>query len=164
MARLAVLDIAPTEHRYRLTDMEFATGYYHWFFLIQPADLPERMIGADPEFFLRRKMGQWSGKGTLFDDAAMAEYVRCFSMPETIHASCEDYRAAATIDMVHDRDDMARGAKGLVARKFDVLAAWRERAEDVTGGTLDCGHFLAEELPDDTFSRLREFLGDGPWG
>jgi len=106
----------------------------------------------------------------------MAEYVRCFSMPETIHASCEDYRAAATIDMVHDRDDMARGAKltcpllalwgakGLVARKFDVLAAWRERAEDVTGGTLDCGHFLAEELPDDTFARLRDFLGDGGWG
>ena len=175
VARLAVLDIAPTEHMYRLTDMEFATGYYHWFFLIQPADLPERMIGADPEFFLRRKMGQWSGKGTLFDDAAMAEYVRCFSMPETIHASCEDYRAAATIDMIHDRDDMAAGAKltcpvlalwgakGLVARKFDVLAAWRERAENVTGGTLDCGHFLAEELPDDTFARLRDFLGDGPW-
>ncbi|PIW26267.1 MAG: alpha/beta hydrolase [Rhodospirillales bacterium CG15_BIG_FIL_POST_REV_8_21_14_020_66_15] len=175
VARLAVLDIAPTEHMYRLTDMEFATGYYHWFFLIQPADMPERMIGADPEYFLRRKMGHWSADGAVFDAAAMAEYVRCFSMPETIHASCEDYRAAATIDLEHDRADMAAGrrltcpllalwgARGLVGRKFDVLAAWRERAENVAGGTVDCGHFLAEESPDDTFARLREFLGDGPW-
>ncbi len=176
VVKLAVLDIAPTEHMYRLTDMEFATGYYHWFFLIQPADIPERMIGADPEFYMRSKMGQWKGKDATFEPEAMAEYVRCFSKPETIHASCEDYRAAATIDMEHDRADMAAGkkltcpvlalwgARGLVARKFDVLAAWRERAENVTGGTLDCGHFLAEELPDDTYTQLRKFLGDGPWG
>lgn len=176
VTKLAVLDIAPTEHMYSRTDMEFATGYYHWFFLIQPADLPERMIGADPEYFLRRKMGHWSADGAVFADEAMAEYVRCFSMPETIHASCEDYRAAATIDLEHDCEDMNRGrklacpvlalwgAKGLVARKFDVLAAWRERAEDVSGGTVDCGHFLAEESPEDTFTKIREFLGDEAWG
>jgi haloacetate dehalogenase len=175
VVKLAVLDIAPTEHMYRLTDMEFATGYYHWFFLIQPADMPERMIGSDPEFYMRRKMGHWSADGSVFDDAAMAEYIRCFSMPETIHGSCEDYRAAATVDLVHDREDMAAGrklacpvlalwgSKGLVARKFDVLAAWRERAGDVSGGPVECGHFLAEESPEDTFVRLRDFLGNGPW-
>ena len=175
VVKLTVLDIAPTEHMYRMTDMEFATGYYHWFFLIQPADVPERMIGADPEFYMTNKMGQWKGKDALFADEALAEYVRCFSMPETIHASCEDYRASAGIDLDHDRADMAAGrkltcpvmalwgGKGLVGRKFDVLAAWRERAEDVSGEAIDCGHFLAEELPDDTFARVRAFLGDGPW-
>ena len=168
VARLAVLDIAPTEHMYRMTDMEFATGYYHWFFLIQPADLPERMIGADPEFFLRRKMGQWSGKGTLFDDAAMAEYVRCFSMPETIHASCEDYRAAATIDLEHDEADMHRklscrvlalwGEKGFVGRKYDVLDVWRKRALHVEGHGIPSGHFLAEEAPQETLDALMAFF------
>ena len=170
VTRLAVLDIAPTEHMYARTDKEFATGYYHWFFLIQPFDLPERMIGADPEYYLRRKMGQWSGKGSQFDPAAMAEYVRCFSMPETIHATCEDYRAAAAIDLEHDAADMAAGrkltcpllalwgAKGLVGRKFDVLAAWRARAETVSGHAVDSGHFLAEEAPEDTFASLRPFL------
>ena len=175
VVKLTVLDIAPTEHMYRMTDMEFATGYYHWFFLIQPADVPERMIGADPEFYMKKKMGQWRGKDALFADEALAEYVRCFSMPETIHGSCEDYRASAGIDLDHDRADMAAGrkltcpvlalwgAKGLVGRKFDVLAAWRERAESVSGEAIDCGHFLAEELPEDTFARIRAFLGDGPW-
>ena len=168
--RLAVLDIAPTEHMYRLTDKDFATGYYHWFFLIQPFDLPERMIGADPEYFLRRKMGHWSAKGAAFAPEAMAEYIRCFSLPETIHATCEDYRAAATIDLEHDAADMAAGrklacpvlalwgGKGLVGRKFDVLTAWRERAENVAGQAVASGHFLAEEAPEETWQALRPFL------
>ncbi|MEK9673717.1 MAG: alpha/beta hydrolase [Rhodospirillaceae bacterium] len=166
--KLAVLDIAPTHHMYAETDKEFATGYYHWFFLIQPADLPERLIGADPEYFLRKKMGHWSADGAVFDPAAMAEYIRCFSNPATIHATCEDYRAAASIDLGHDEADMGVkltcpvlalwGARGLVARRFDVLSAWRERAENVSGGTVDCGHFLAEEAPEATYAALRDFL------
>lgn len=168
VSRLVVLDIAPTHHMYAKTDKEFATGYYHWFFLIQPADFPERMIGADPEYFLRRKMGHWSADGAVFDPDAMAEYIRCFSDPATIHATCEDYRASAGIDLEHDEADLGHkldcpvlalwGGKGLVSRKFDVLEAWRERAHMVSGMEIDCGHFLAEEAPDETHDALVKFL------
>jgi haloacetate dehalogenase len=171
--RAAILDICPTLAMYERTDMAFASGYYHWFFLIQPYDLPERLIGADPDYYLERKtggLGRETGTGSadIFDPAAFEEYKRCFRDPATIHASCEDYRAAATIDLDHDRADLDRkvlcpllvlwGAQGLVGRLYDVLGTWRERAEDVTGRAIDCGHYLAEESPADTLAALQAFL------
>jgi haloacetate dehalogenase len=164
--RLAVLDIAPTLAMYRLTDMEFATAYYHWFFLIQPHDLPERMIGADPEYYLRKKLGRGSAGLSPFTPEAFSEYLRCFDDPKMIHASCEDYRASASIDLEHDEADLGRklavpllvlwGEHGVVARCFDPLALWRERAENVDGEALPGGHYLPEEVP----ARVAERLGD----
>ena len=166
--RAAVLDIAPTLTMYERTDMTFATAYYHWFFLIQPADLPERMIGADPGFYLERKIGAWSRTDGCFDPAALAEYKRCFCNAEAIHATCEDYRAAASVDLEHDRADLDRriecpllvlwGARGVIERCYDVLGVWRERARMVQGRALPCGHFLAEEAPDETLAELRAFF------
>ena len=167
VTRLALLDIVPTLTLYRSVDQVTATGYYHWYFLIQPFDLPERMIGADPEYYLRRKMGHWSA-GDSFAEDAMAEYIRCFSDPATIHASCEDYRAAATIDLAMDEADLDRkvtcptlalwGAKGLMGKQFDVLETWREKCEEVSGKGLPSGHFLAEEAPDETYRELKGFF------
>ena len=108
--RACVMDIAPTLHMFEHTDQAFATGYYHWFFLIQPDGLPEHMIGHDPGYYLREKLRRWSAPEAEFDPEAVAEYVRCFSTPEAIHASCEDYRAAATIDLAHDRADRIGGS------------------------------------------------------
>jgi haloacetate dehalogenase len=108
---LTVLDIAPTLAMYEQTTMDFARAYYHWFFLIQPEPLPERLLGAAPEFFLREKLRGWSQGRWPFDEAAFAEYLRCFEDPATIHASCEDYRAAATIDLDHDRADRDAGRR-----------------------------------------------------
>ncbi len=116
--KLALLDIAPTLAMYERTDMAFATAYYHWFFLIQPFDLPERLIGADPDFYLEKKIGKWSQSPGAFDPAALAEYKRCFRDPATIHATCEDYRAAASIDLDHDRADLDRKLA------CPVLALW----------------------------------------
>ncbi len=168
LTKLAVLDIAPTYFMYTTADREFATAYYHWFFLIQPFDLPERLISAAPDYYLTTQMRRGVSDPAAFSPDAMAEYVRCFSDPACIHATCEDYRAAATIDLAHDEADMARkvtcpllalwGARGIVGRKYDVLAAWRERAETVSGHPLDCGHYLPEERPDETLAALRDFL------
>lgn len=168
VTRLATLDIAPTLAMYERTDMDFASAYYHWFFLIQPFDLPERLIGADPDYYLEKKIGAWShGEGT-FDPEALAAYKAAFRDPETIHASCEDYRAAASIDLEHDREDLEHqiecpmlalwGARGLVGRTYDVVGLWRERALDVRGHPIDCGHFLAEEAPEETLEALLDFL------
>ncbi len=167
--RAAVLDICPTLDMYQRTDRAFATAYYHWFFLIQPFDLPERLIGADPDFYMSRKVGAWGSAIDKFDPAALAAYKAAFRDPATIHASCEDYRAAAGIDLEHDRADLGRklacpllvlwGAEGVVARTYDVLALWRERAEQVTGEPLPCGHYLAEEEPAETLRLLLKFLG-----
>jgi haloacetate dehalogenase len=166
--RLAVLDISPTAAMYAQTDMAFATAYYHWFFLIQPYDLPERLIGADPTYFLRRKLGGLASKLEHFDPRAYAEYERCFGDPATIHASCEDYRASATIDLEHDAADAATklecpvlalwGDKGVVHRLFDPLADWSAVARDVRGRALDCGHYLAEEAPEATAAELLAFF------
>lgn len=165
---LTVLDIVPTQTLFARTDKTFALGYYHWFFLAQPAPMPERLIGADPLTFLRNKMGHWSAEGAVFDDTAMREYERCFADPATIHGSCEDYRAAATIDLVHDEADLHRklscptlalwGERGLMHKSFDVLETWRERCENVTGRTLPCGHFLPEEAADETANAISAFL------
>ena len=167
--RLAVLDISPTRLMFARTDQAFATAYYHWFFLIQPFDLPERLIGADPAYYIRRKMKKWSaGETAFFDPRAYAEYVRCFADPATIHASCEDYRAAASIDLDHDRADEDRkvacpllvlwGAKGVVHQLFDPIKDWRSVAEDVRGQVTPSGHFVAEEAPGETLEQLRSFF------
>lgn len=166
--RIAVLDISPTRIMFAKTDKAFATAYYHWFFLIQPFDLPERLIGADPAYYLRRKLGAWSGSSAHFDAAALAEYERCFNDPAMIHASCEDYRAAASIDLVHDAEDADRriecpllvlwGEKGVVQRLFDPIADWQTLAREVAGEALACGHFLAEEAPEQTLAALRQFF------
>lgn len=168
--RAAVLDIAPTRHVFANVDRALATVYDHWFFLAEEPDLPEVLIGGAPEYFVRRKLDQWSGPGAVFDEEAISEYVRCFSDPEAIRASCEDYRAAASVDLEHDEVDAAAGrritcallvlwgAHGFVGTRYDVLEVWRRYADDLRGHALDCGHFLPEEAPEQTIDALRDFL------
>ncbi|MEO8524821.1 MAG: alpha/beta hydrolase [Caldimonas sp.] len=170
--RLALIDIVPTLDMYDQTDMRFASWYYHWFFLIQPAPLPERMIGGDPSFYLRWTLGGWGAKGLgHIEPEALAEYERCFCRADAIHAACEDYRASASIDLEHDRMSRAAGEKiacdtlvlwgehGVVGRLYEPLDLWRAQcAGTVSGRAVDAGHFIPEELPDDTAQRLRDFL------
>jgi haloacetate dehalogenase len=168
VARMAVLDIVPTHALLTRVDAAFATAYYHWFFLIQPDGLPERMIGADPEWFLRETLRRWAARPGALAEEAVAEYARAFADPAAIRASCEDYRAAASIDLAHDAADRDRrvgcptlvlwGAQGAMGRLYDVLASWRDYAREVSGEALPCGHFLAEEAPAETLSALRRFL------
>lgn len=168
VAQLVVLDICPTRTMYAKTDQAFATAYYHWFFLIQPFDLPERMIGADPVYYLHRKLGGLGTALSQFDASALAEYERCFNDPATIHATCEDYRAAASIDLEHDTaSELQRiacpllvlwGERGVVHRLFKPLDEWRAVADDVRGRSLPCGHYLAEEVPDETLRELTTFF------
>ncbi|WP_210529926.1 alpha/beta fold hydrolase [Rubellimicrobium arenae] len=164
--RFALLDIAPTREMYRHTTEAFARAYWHWFFLIQPAPLPETMIAADPDGFWRTKCGE---RGLdIFDSRALDAYLEAFRDPAVIAASCEDYRAAATIDLRHDDEDGGRkvtqpllalwGEFGVVERCFDVLALWRERAEDVRGRPVPAGHYLAEECPDDVAAAFADFF------
>ena len=166
--RLAVLDIAPTANMYSATDMAFAKAYYHWFFLIQPYPLPETLIGKDPEFYLRRNMGSWGKSGNVHSDKAMADYLRCFSDPATIHASCEDYRAAASIDLIHDAENQGErldiplfaisGADGFVASHYDLKVEWETSFNDVKTATVPGGHFLPEESPDELLSLVIPFF------
>ena len=166
--KLAVLDIAPTAMMYDTTDMQFATSYYHWFFLIQPAPFPETLIGHDPKFFLESKMRHWGKDRSAITDGAFDDYLRCFSNPDTIHASCEDYRASASIDLEHDNADAGQkldmpllvlwGATAMVGNKYDMLAAWREVAVDVSGFSVPGGHYLPEESPDETYQALLDFF------
>ena len=168
VTRLAVLDIAPTATMYARTDKEFATRYFWWFFLIQPFDLPERLIGLDPGYFLRQHLDRQRAERRGADELVLREYLRCYRDPATIHAICEDYRAAASIDLEHDAADADRkvtapllalwGAHGTVGALYDVLAVWREKAGDVRGGALDCGHVLQEERPAETAAELLAFL------
>lgn len=168
ITKLAVLDIVPTRHVFATADRDLAMSYYHWFFLAQPYDLPERLIGADPDYYLSKKLGGWGSGIDAFAPEAYAEYQRCFRDPETIHASCEDYRAAATIDLEHDEADRHRkvecpllalwGEKGVVERLYDVPEVWRGYASSVRGSALPCGHFLAEERPDETAKESLSFL------
>lgn len=173
VAKLAVLDIAPTREMYRDTTDAFARAYAHWFYLIEPAPFPERMIGtgAQAEEYWRKKCGSGSAGMSPFDPRALAEYLRCFARAETVHATCNDYRAAATIDIRHDDEDGAKklaapllalwGKFGVIERCFDCLALWRERAVDVRGEALPGGHYLAEELPGMVADRLAAFFGEG---
>ncbi len=165
--KLAVLDIAPTLHMYENTDMRFASAYYHWFFLIQPKGFPEKLIGDDPAFYLRTKLGAWGRTGNAITPEAYAEYLRCFKNPATIHATCEDYRASAGIDLEHDRATPAKlpmpllalwGKAGFVGSTYDVLATWRAVAQDVRGQAVPGGHFLPEEAPTETLAALLGFL------
>jgi haloacetate dehalogenase len=165
VSRLAILDIVPTETIYGLLDQERATTVWRYFFLVQPPDLPERLIGADPGFYLDWTLREWCATPGALDEAAVSEYRRCFDAA-TIHAGCEDYRAGATIDLAHDRADKKRihcpvlvlwSARG-IGSSYDVLSTWREQADAVQGRALDCGHFLAEERPTETASELSRFL------
>jgi len=166
--RAAVLDIVPTLTLFESTDQAFATVYYHWFFLIQPDGLPETMIGHDPEWFLRETVRRWSGSALPVAEEALEEYVRCFRDPAAIHASCEDYRAAASIDLEHDRADdrliecpllVLWGEQGRIHKLYDVLETWRAVASDASGRALPCGHFVPEECPEETTEELLRFLG-----
>lgn len=170
--KLCLLDIAPTLDVYEATDMRFATAYYHWFMLIQPAPLPERLIGGDARFFLHWSLGGWGSKGLgHIEPAALAEYERTFCSPETIHAACEDYRAAAGIDLEHDRASRAEGRRiacdllvwwgerGVVGRMSEPLRLWQAQcAGTVTGRAVPAGHFIPEELPGETAAALRGFF------
>ena len=168
VARACVMDIVPTRHLFLHTDQIFATAYYHWFFLIQPDGLPERMIGADPGWYLRECLRRWAAPDASFDARAVAEYARCYARPETIHSACEDYRAGASIDLEHDAASSAQriacpllvlwGSRGFVHRHYDVLEVWRQYASDVRGRALDCGHFLPEERPLDVADELLAFM------
>lgn len=165
---LAVLDIAPTATMYAQTNKEFATRYFWWFFLIQPAPLPERLIHADPEYFLRHHLASQSKTDGIPSEALIQEYLRCYQVPGTIEAICEDYRAAASIDLEHDAADGDRklsmpllalwGAKGVVGQLYDVLDTWRAKAAEVRGAGLDCGHVPQEEQPAQTAQALLDFL------
>lgn len=171
--RMALLDIAPTLAMYEQTSDTFARAYWHWFFLIQPAPLPERLIEADPAAYVRDVMGKRSAGLAPFDPRALAEYQRCLALPGAAHGICEDYRAAATIDLEHDRFDrdagnrlalplmVLWGEQGVVGRCFDPLAEWQRVAADVQGGALPCGHYIAEEAPDTLLERVLPFLVQG---
>ena len=166
---LTVLDIAPTLAMYENTTEAFARAYWHWFFLILPAPVPEKMMGADPPFLLRAKMAAGRAGMRPFSPEAWREYERCFT-PEMIHASCEDYRAAAGIDLVHDRADREAGRKvrcpllalwgehGVIQSCFEPMDEWRRVAEDVRGRGLPAGHYLPEEIPDLVTEELERFL------
>ncbi len=169
--RAALLDIAPTLAMYEQTDMTFAAAYWHWFFLIQKAPVPEQMIGKDPAGYLALKMRDRGMGPDPFDPRAWAEYVRCFT-PEAIHATCEDYRAAATIDLEHDRADRAAGRKilcpllvlwganGVIEKCYDALAEWRRVAYDVRGRSVPSGHYIPEEVPDVLLAEFDSFFGE----
>ena len=168
VSRMVVLDIAPTATMYARTDMEFARRYFWWFFLIQPFDLPERLIAADPDYFLDRHIeGQIKIAGAV-DPRVMAEYRRCYADPATRHAICEDYRASARIDLEHDAADAESriqapllvlcGSLGTVGALYDVLETWREKALHVEGHAIECGHSPQEEAPDALLAALEPFL------
>ncbi len=169
---MVLLDIAPTREMYAHAKSAFATAYWHWYFLIQPSPLPEDIIGQNArQYWLHKCMNQTKG-AKPFSDAALEEYLSAFEDPAAIHASCEDYRAAATIDVSHDDEDGERklnvplkviwAKNGAVDNNFDVLALWRERAEQVEGETVKATHYMAEEFPDtiaDHFSSFFENTG-----
>ena len=164
----AFLDIVPTFDVWKRSERRHAWTSFHWYFLAQDYDLPEVMIGADPDFWLMKMLEKWGADMSAFSPEAMAEYLRCFRDPASIHATCEDYRAGYTIDVTHDAEDRDRkiacpvlvlwGARAGSARSHDVLDIWRERADDVRGKPLTCGHFLAEERPDETARELLAFF------
>lgn len=165
VSKLAVLDIIPTCEAFRRADMAFSLRYWHWFFYAQPYDVPERFLAIDPDEHLLERQRH------LFAPEAFEDYLRCFRNPETIHAICEDYRAGTTLDLTHDEDDrrMGRriecpalalwGRQGFLEKGYDVLDIWRDWAEDVSGRALDCGHYLPEEAPEETYAELSEFFG-----
>ncbi len=168
--RMMLLDIAPTLGMYANTSQAFATAYWHWFFLIQPQPLPEALIESDPVRYIRSVMGKRHAGLAAFAPQALAEYERCIQIDGSARGICEDYRASATIDLEHDKTDVAAGKKlsmpihvlwgehGAVGENFDVLGLWRERALNVTGQALPCGHYIAEEAPGELFAQAHNFF------
>jgi haloacetate dehalogenase len=163
--KLAVLDIIPTYETFRRANMAFGLRTWHWFFLAQPADFPERAISRAPDVFFERR------PTTYWTDEARADYWRCYQNPETIRAICEDYRAGASIDYALDQADLGTrkivcpllvlwGTQSWFNLGWDFLAIWREWADDVRGRGIDSGHFLAEEVPDETYAQLRAFFSE----
>jgi haloacetate dehalogenase len=171
--RLVLLDIAPTLAMYEQTGEAFARAYWHWFFLIQPAPLPERLIEADPAAYIRDMMGRRSSGLAPFDPRALAEYQRCAALPGAAHGLCEDYRAAAGLDLAHERVDrdaglqlpmpvlVLWGKEGVVHRCFRPLDEWRRIAPYLRGGPLPCGHYIAEEAPDRLLDEVFPFFTSG---
>jgi len=172
VSKLCVIDIAPTFDMYAATDMRFARAYYHWFHLIQPHPLPEMMIEGCAKAYLHAKLGGWGSAGTGYiEPEALAEYEACFCTPEAIHGACEDYRAAAGIDLEHDRVSRDAGAqvacdmlllwgeRGVVHKLFEPLALWRAQCSaTVSGQAMAAGHFIPEELPAETAAALLAFF------
>jgi haloacetate dehalogenase len=167
---LMVVDISPTRTMYEATNQAFSTLYYHWFFLIQPKPLPETLIGGNASYYLNYTLGGWGSTGTtFFHPDALAEYERCFCMPEAIHGACEDYRAAATIDLEHDRDHDVKkiacpthvvwGKHGVVDRLFHPIEDWQQKcAGSVTGKALPAGHFIVDQAPSQLLQEMLEFF------
>jgi haloacetate dehalogenase len=165
--RASILDIMPTPVVFGTVNQRIATAYYHWFFLIQPAPYPETLIGHDPEYYLRHTLTSLSAPGT-FPEEIFQEYLRTFSRPETIHATCEDYRAGASIDLEHHKADKGRkiacpvqilwGERGLVGRAYDTMKVWADYADNAIGQQMPSGHFIPEEAPDETVKALLAFF------
>jgi haloacetate dehalogenase len=168
ITRAASLDIVPTLHRFETIDQKAATGSWHWFFLLQGRGLPERLIGNDSEFFLRHMFGSLLRDRGAIEPAAFAEYLRCFANPETIRATCDEYRAGASIDLVHDRADLPAKVKPPLlilwgthsgqGSGYDLLKVWRDHADEVSGHGIDSGHFIPEEKPDEVYAALKGFF------
>ena len=169
VVKLAVLDILPTWEHYRRTEMGFAMGYWHWFFLPQPYPLPEKLIGGDPEWYFKRNWPAAEEPPAFFAAEALDDYVRAFRDPRTVHAICEDYRAGATYDSRLDEADFGMrriacpllvlwAAKGILPKLYDTLEVWRGWADDVRGHAIDSGHYMAEERPQETLVALRDFF------
>ena len=167
VTKLCVLDIVPTHTVFRNTGKDLAAAYWHWFYFQVP-DLPELMIGAAPEAFLRYMLRGWTFRAGAIEEPMVQEYVRAFTIPGTIRAGLEDYRAAATRDIEDDERDLALkvrcpvlaiwGEHGKMHTLFDVLGSWRDKALDVRGHPLPCGHFIPEEAPAELLAELRPFL------
>jgi haloacetate dehalogenase len=170
VARACVMDIVPTLHHFETTDMDFALGYYHWFFLAQPHPKPERMILRDVEDWFASHTTR-DPTGDVYAAEARADYLAALHEPRTVEAICEDYRAAATIDLVHDRASRAAGekigcpllvlwgAKGKIAKWYKPVETWREYSKaEVAGGPVNSGHYLAEEAPEEVLAALAPFL------
>ena len=169
--KLATLDIIPTIEHFERTDMDFALSYYHWFWFAQPHPFPEVLINAAPDAWFHAHTSRSPRPAELFHPEALADYLAAAHRPENITGMCEDYRAAASIDLVHDRESRAAGnkvrcpmlvlwgAKGRVAKWYDGLAIWRQYCtEEVTGGAVDSGHYIAEEAPAATLDWFNRFF------
>jgi haloacetate dehalogenase len=171
VAKAAILDIVPQHYLFNHVTQKWATGSYHWFFMIQPFDLPERLMGADPDYFIRKKLAKTEQGLSFFGKEALAEYMRCFRNPATIHAMCEDYRATAGVDLAMDTVDFAAGrrietpllllwgATGAVGRLQKPAEVWKDYAVNIRGAeALPCGHYLSEEAPEETYRALHRFF------
>jgi haloacetate dehalogenase len=174
VVRAAILDIIPQHHLLNHVTREWGKFSWHWFFNIQPYDLPERLMGADPDYFIRKKLAKTEQGLSFFGKEALAEYMRCFRDPATIHAICEDYRATFGVDLDMDTVDFETGRKitcpvlvlwgatGGVGRNHKPMEVWPLYASDIRrGAALPCGHYLSEEAPDETYRELRDFFRDG---